>query len=354
MQQVILTKQTMRCKVDTIDDYELIQPNCRDRDKYDSYHLSPMLLGPVITPITNTLMPVCHNIENFHQGNKIYACELTYDDYYGLPIPVSKCCGYLVGQYLVSCTPCDHHYTRIASSNISTYSKLADSSTNICYSDPRAVLLCAAYTIGRLYNLDCRVAVGYVSRLIPLDILQTIVLTVRQIEWLVEFVPYQNLRHLHVSTDAVENIKLLYQSKLAYRHKYKAVVNGVKILHTVMLGKEAPIYSAWFTGKDNVLSYTSYTYIGSRQFYCHYYEVLAGQQPVLTRLRGMLDDGIRLQISGYDAYEPLSVWSGSMEDVMMSCYLDESRPFGHELVLYCMLVLPKKHYPWRKHLTELL
>ena len=33
-------------------------------------------------------------------------------------------------------------------------------------------------------------------------------------------------------------------------------------------------------------------------------------------------------------------------------YLDSSKPFGHELVLYTMLTINPENYPWRKYKTE--
>jgi hypothetical protein len=70
------------------------------------------------------------------------------------------------------------------------------------------------------------------------------------------------------------------------------------------------------------------SYIESRQIYCHYYEQFALASPDFHHLKQLLADGVNLQICGYDAYQP----SGTPD----THYLDPSRPFGHELVLYTM------------------
>ena len=53
----------------------------------------------------------------------------------------------------------------------------------------------------------------------------------------------------------------------------------------------------------------------------------------------MIKDGVNLNIVGYDGYNiNMDLWT---------CYNDTSRPFGHELVLYTMLIEDTiNKYPW--------
>jgi hypothetical protein len=62
------------------------------------------------------------------------------------------------------------------------------------------------------------------------------------------------------------------------------------------------------------------------------------------RLLVARENGTNLIIVGYDGYQPDDV---NIEDH----YLDPSRSFGHELVLYTMLKFPKAQWPWIKHKT---
>lgn len=86
------------------------------------------------------------------------------------------------------------------------------------------------------------------------------------------------------------------------------------------------------------------SYIECRQFYCTYYERFALASDGYPKLMKALDEGMNLRICGYDGYEPGSD--------MMAHYMDESRPFGHELVLFTMLTEPQDKWPWRLKKTE--
>jgi hypothetical protein len=120
----------------------------------------------------------------------------------------------------------------------------------------------------------------------------------------------------------------MYQDPIPHRHKE---ASG---------HKNAPLYSVWVAkdGKELHLSY-----IESRQIYCHYYEQFALQSPDFHRLKQLILDGYNLQICGYDGYQPTK----SLDEH----YLDPSRPFGHELVLYTLLTQDSSQYPWRIHQT---
>ncbi len=104
--------------------------------------------------------------------------------------------------------------------------------------------------------------------------------------------------------------------------------------------KNIPVYSVW---RDKAGKEHHITYIESRQFYCWFYELFVLMSPDYQYLVEKLDDGYNLQICGYDAYD--------VTQTVEQHYLDSSRPFGHELVLFTLLTCESKDYPWRKHKT---
>lgn len=101
--------------------------------------------------------------------------------------------------------------------------------------------------------------------------------------------------------------------------------------------KNAPVFSIW---KDESGKLVRLSYIESRQLYCHYYAESVLQNSDFKNLQTMLENGYNLCIYGYDAY--------NIDKPLEECYLDPSRPFGHECVLYCLL---KNEFPWRKYKT---
>ena len=96
--------------------------------------------------------------------------------------------------------------------------------------------------------------------------------------------------------------------------------------------------------KDGTL--VKYSYVGSRQFYCTFYERLSSGLPDLEHLKTLIQDGWNLQITGYDALDDLTA------ENVEKYYLDQKRPFGHESVLFTILVLPEAKWPWRKSPTK--
>lgn len=88
-------------------------------------------------------------------------------------------------------------------------------------------------------------------------------------------------------------------------------------------------------------------WVQSRQFYCNFYERLVKENAEFIELKKMVDDGQNIQICGYDA----------LPDLIKACdiekwYLQGVHPFGHEAVLFTMLVEPDENkWPWRKHKT---
>lgn len=78
-----------------------------------------------------------------------------------------------------------------------------------------------------------------------------------------------------------------------------------------------------------------YNYIECRYFYCYWYRKLVEKKADFKKLQQMLRDGYNLQIIGYDGY-PIT-------KSLYEHYIDPAKPFGHELVLYSLLV---GEYPW--------
>lgn len=81
-----------------------------------------------------------------------------------------------------------------------------------------------------------------------------------------------------------------------------------------------------------------YDYQSSRYYYCSLYEKLARMTAAYADLELLYRNGTNLQILGYDGRDVEVTESG-----MKTAYLDVNCPFGHELVLCCML---KGYHPW--------
>ena len=128
-----------------------------------------------------------------------------------------------------------------------------------------------------------------------------------------------------------------YLDPIPYRHKYDR-----KTLSQYNNNINIPEFSAYYgkNGKEH-----RYNYLQCRYFYCHFYEILASKEPDFVKLKKMIKDGYNLNIIGYDGY--------NVQDDLWTCYNDISRPFGHELVLYSMLVEDdSKKYPWNVFYNE--
>ena len=112
-----------------------------------------------------------------------------------------------------------------------------------------------------------------------------------------------------------------YLDPVPHRHKQKG-------------GK--PLYWSWIRHDGTELQLS---YIDARRYYCRFYEQLVKRTEQWEQLTSMLDEEMGIQLCGYDAW-PMDVESIERE------YRDESRPFGHERVLFAMLVLFGRDYPW--------
>lgn len=132
-----------------------------------------------------------------------------------------------------------------------------------------------------------------------------------------------------------DNRLALYNDDTPHRRKYQG---------TVGRNKNIPVFFGWVDRNSRLCRLT---YIESRQFYCTFYERLVVGNADLAHLRSLLDGGTNLQIVGYDA-RPVE----ATKDAIERAYLDDSAPFGHELVLLALLVLNNPNdYPWRKYKT---
>ena len=137
-----------------------------------------------------------------------------------------------------------------------------------------------------------------------------------------------------------ENGNILEQYKIerikAYtappmRHKYDK-----KLLLKLNKNINIPRFSMYYDKDGNE---HRYNYLQCRYFYCHFYEILAKQEPDFITLKKMIQNGYNLNICGYDGY--------NVTQSVMQHYMDTSRPFGHELVLYTMLTEDNpENYPW--------
>jgi hypothetical protein len=131
-----------------------------------------------------------------------------------------------------------------------------------------------------------------------------------------------------------ENRARFYEDSVPHRHKYKGTGKN----------KNIPLYFIWVDrrdGKEYCLNY-----IESRQFYCTFYERLVREQAEYKQLEADVADGMNICICGYDG-TPLDA-----DETVEHAYLDDTKPFGHERVLYAMLTTPDpEQLPWRRHKT---
>lgn len=123
----------------------------------------------------------------------------------------------------------------------------------------------------------------------------------------------------------------MYKSNVPIRHKYDR-----KTLRQFNRNINIPCFSVYYTKKGEE---KRYNYLQCRYFYCHYYERLAKKENDFKILVDFIRNGYNLNIVGYDGYPVrTSLWD---------MYIDTSKPFGHEMVLYTLLVeKDPNNYPW--------
>lgn len=132
-----------------------------------------------------------------------------------------------------------------------------------------------------------------------------------------------------------DNRAQFYDDDEPHRHKYKSTDGP---------NPNKPLCWIW-THADGTEQ--RFSYVEARQFYCTYYERMASTQDDFAALRAMIASGTNVEIVGYDA-RPLDYADANAVE---AAYLDDTKPFGHELVLYTMLTKQQHEYPWRAHKT---
>lgn len=73
-----------------------------------------------------------------------------------------------------------------------------------------------------------------------------------------------------------------------------------------------------------------YSYVQTRHFYFRYYANLARQTDEFKKLKKLLDQGYNMAICGFDGY--------NITKTLKEHFYDETKPFGHEIALYTLLV----------------
>jgi len=95
------------------------------------------------------------------------------------------------------------------------------------------------------------------------------------------------------------------------------------------VNKNVPLFSYWNGEK---LSYVE----ARKKIYCPIYSEYVKKTEAWKQLKDLREQGYNIQILGYDGYD--------ISSKSMSYYVnDSSRPFGHELVLACLL---QNETPW--------
>ena len=130
----------------------------------------------------------------------------------------------------------------------------------------------------------------------------------------------------------------MYKDKTPYRHKFKYPDFPLS-KNTIGKNKNIPLFSVYY---DENGAEHRYNYLQSRYFYSHWYEKILKENKDLLYLKDLIEKGYNIQIVGYDGYPVIKdLWEH---------YLDISKPFGHELVLYSLLTVDKpENYPWNKY-----
>ena len=150
-----------------------------------------------------------------------------------------------------------------------------------------------------------------------------------------------------IRPEAIDLRKKMYLDPIPYRHKFKYPAMKKVVADSTNLNK--PLFSVYYhqylEGKER-----RFTYLQCRYFYCHWYQVLTLYNAELENLQDKIKHGYNLHVLGYDGREVERLSSTeSLSDCLYRYYLDESKPYGHELVLYTLLVLSdSKDYPWNR------
>lgn len=150
-----------------------------------------------------------------------------------------------------------------------------------------------------------------------------------------------------IKPDAIALRKKMYLDPIPYRHKFDYPEMKKMVMDKKNLNK--PLFSLFYH-QTKAGATRRFSYLECRYFYCHFYEVLTRMNEELDNLREMIKQGYNLCLTGYDGREikKLSA-SENLQDCLYRYYQDDSKPYGHELVLYTLLVLCNPmDYPWNR------
>lgn len=115
--------------------------------------------------------------------------------------------------------------------------------------------------------------------------------------------------------------------KVSFFNRRAKMFSDVKGHRRALPKAQGTVIAAYFNGEV-------FDYIESRYYYCFYYSYLVQRTAVYQELVKMIDNGQNLQILGYDGQEYTNIDA----ETMYTAYLDPTYPFGHELVLCCLLM----------------
>lgn len=137
--------------------------------------------------------------------------------------------------------------------------------------------------------------------------------------------PHEIDKHGNLSQEAKKLMIKGYTDNVPHRHKF--------------LKLDRPLYSVFY---DSNGIPKKYTYLESRYFYCYWYSKLVSCQPDFYTLVDKVASGMNINIVGYDGY--------NVVENLYNHYIDTSRPFGHELVLFTLLSpIDEYDFPWNKY-----
>lgn len=128
-----------------------------------------------------------------------------------------------------------------------------------------------------------------------------------------------------------------YVDPTPHRHKFDTKIHLG--MNSATNGKNIPLYSIHLNTKGEE---KRFSYVQSRWFYAHQYEILATKKKEFETLKKMMFDGFNLQIMDFDGY--------SVTESLYNHYCDATRPFGHGMCLLTLLtVYDPQDYPWNQY-----
>ena len=143
--------------------------------------------------------------------------------------------------------------------------------------------------------------------------------------------------------------KQMYEDPEPHRHKFdKDQMEKERKAVAGQLNRNQAMYSLHLAldGTER-----RFNYVESRYFYCCAYEKLALLQPAFQQLLEWHQEGVDLRLCGYDAFD---MGVSADADALYMHYCDPRTPFGHERVLYALLMLAGKRddFPWHRFRRE--